>query len=380
MALEVTKDQLTALMRGEAVTIGPSKRVVTLDDGPFTVKHFGPGPHPGTGTPQEIHGGGAGVRPAVNASEGYNKTRELRKQWNAIAEAINSEYWHNEFIHSSYQVFERIPGTARWKPVRDALDAIDSVHGVYVNFPLPMTETRARSKGGSYHTANNEPSRFMLKIEDEYGFGTETSTVHEIGHYIDHWLLAQEEPYGVMWNFDVVSKFYDPESPGPDWEAKAIEASAYDDRTYDRFGHYGDETFMGNLFRLYDAVRNSPHVERLTAHLPGMRKKLKVPEDYFYGDRNRPEATAASLANSEITVSQPASMKAGMLKPRELFARAYTQYIAFRSQNPKMMLQINESLNWEKVGGLPVYSNWDEFTPIAEAFDDLFRSKGWLKP
>jgi len=59
MTIEVSDIQLAALVRGDAVTVGPSKRVITLDDGPFVVqRHHGPGPHPGTGTPQEVHGGG----------------------------------------------------------------------------------------------------------------------------------------------------------------------------------------------------------------------------------------------------------------------------------------------------------------------------------
>lgn len=59
MTIEVSGSQLAALVRGDAITIGPTKRVITLDDGPFVVqRHHGPGPHPGTGTSQDVHGKG----------------------------------------------------------------------------------------------------------------------------------------------------------------------------------------------------------------------------------------------------------------------------------------------------------------------------------
>ena len=61
MTIEVSDIQLAALVRGERIAVGPSKRVITLDDGPFVVqRHHGPGPHSGTGTPQSVHGKGNG--------------------------------------------------------------------------------------------------------------------------------------------------------------------------------------------------------------------------------------------------------------------------------------------------------------------------------
>jgi len=58
MTIEVTRTQFAALVRGETAVVGPSKRVIKLEDGPFEVKHHGPGPHPGTGTSQDVHGKG----------------------------------------------------------------------------------------------------------------------------------------------------------------------------------------------------------------------------------------------------------------------------------------------------------------------------------
>ncbi|TET36201.1 MAG: hypothetical protein E3J69_03990, partial [Anaerolineales bacterium] len=60
MTIEVSGKQLAALVRGDAVAVGPSKRVITLDDGPFVVQRHHAEIHPGTGTDQSVHAGGAG--------------------------------------------------------------------------------------------------------------------------------------------------------------------------------------------------------------------------------------------------------------------------------------------------------------------------------
>jgi hypothetical protein len=385
MALEVTRSQFTALMRGEAVTIGPSKRVITLEDGPFEVRHYGPGTHPGTGTPQEVHGQG-GVRADIIIapnSPGYIKTLELRQRYDSIAEAKNSEYWHKEYLHSSHHIFENIPKTARWDAVRNVLDSIDEVHGVDTASQLPLKETKAKSKGGSYHTVNEEPLRFMVKLEDSYGEGTEISLAHEIGHHIDHWLLTQDEPYGMMWMMETVSAYFHHDSEGQ-FLLDDITAAAYDDLTFDRFGHYGDEEIAAAAMELYRTIDQSDYRQNVLKNFkPKPYLEIETPPDYFYGgpagrERERPKYTHATLP--KIRVQQSIENYHIMLRPRELFARAYSQYIALRSQNQKMMTQVNEGLTWAKHGGTPNYWEWEDFQPVAEAFDNLFRSKRWLKP
>ena len=63
MTIEVSGKQLAALVRGEAIMIGPTKRVITLDDGPFVVNRHHAEIHPGTGTDQQVHAGGASKGP-----------------------------------------------------------------------------------------------------------------------------------------------------------------------------------------------------------------------------------------------------------------------------------------------------------------------------
>lgn len=62
-------------------------------------------------------------------------------------------------------------------------------------------------------------------------------------------------------------------------------------------------------------------------------------------------------------------------KPIEVFARAYSQYIAVRSQNPEMLRHLEESRN----KGYKILWTDEEFEPIAKQFDAMFEGKGLRK-
>lgn len=71
-----------------------------------------------------------------------------------------------------------------------------------------------------------------------------------------------------------------------------------------------------------------------------------------------------------------------LLTKHEMFARAFAQYIAVRSGNKKMQDQIANIRSGEaKPQNNSELSQWsdEEFAPIAEAFDDLFREQGLLR-
>lgn len=63
------------------------------------------------------------------------------------------------------------------------------------------------------------------------------------------------------------------------------------------------------------------------------------------------------------------------LRDQEQFARAYSQYIAVRSKNPRMLDQIKTT---RSLPGVDRLSLWDdeEFAPIAREFDIIFNKKG----
>ena len=65
--------------------------------------------------------------------------------------------------------------------------------------------------------------------------------------------------------------------------------------------------------------------------------------------------------------------------PKELWARAYAQYIARRSKDPILMDELDKMINCEynKI----YHAQWsdEEFSEIMVAMDQIFISKGWLK-
>ena len=64
--------------------------------------------------------------------------------------------------------------------------------------------------------------------------------------------------------------------------------------------------------------------------------------------------------------------------PPELFARAYAQYIAWRSGDPTLKEQIDRMLRDQDSAVILYQWSYAEFLPIAEAMDALFEAQGWL--
>ncbi len=64
-----------------------------------------------------------------------------------------------------------------------------------------------------------------------------------------------------------------------------------------------------------------------------------------------------------------------LLRPQEIYARAYAQYIATKSQNPVLLEQL------KKLQDAKFPTQWtdEDFAPIAQVFDELFKEKGWIK-
>ena len=62
-------------------------------------------------------------------------------------------------------------------------------------------------------------------------------------------------------------------------------------------------------------------------------------------------------------------------EPEELFARAYSQYIATRGRNSEFL----SALRYEQKATYGKMAYWDEatFEPIAKLIDAMFREKGW---
>jgi SPP1 gp7 family putative phage head morphogenesis protein len=63
--------------------------------------------------------------------------------------------------------------------------------------------------------------------------------------------------------------------------------------------------------------------------------------------------------------------------PREIWARAYSQYIAQQSVDPRLTLELDEV----RASALRPWRQWtyEDFRPIAASIDDIFKKKGWLR-
>ena len=64
------------------------------------------------------------------------------------------------------------------------------------------------------------------------------------------------------------------------------------------------------------------------------------------------------------------------MKPHELWARAYSQYIATRSGDKYMKMELDR-LREDKLYNGGQWSDKD-FEPIAKAIDDMFTDLGWI--
>lgn len=67
-----------------------------------------------------------------------------------------------------------------------------------------------------------------------------------------------------------------------------------------------------------------------------------------------------------------------LLRERELWARAYAQYIATKSRDPRLMTSLQTILAYEEP--LARCHQWteDEFSPILASIDQIFTERGWL--
>jgi hypothetical protein len=96
----------------------------------------------------------------------------------------------------------------------------------------------------------------------------------------------------------------------------------------------------------------------------------------------RKSLTVQALNNYKKAQKDDFAYAAELLKPSELFARSFAQYIVVRSRNKTLYAELETIRNCENLGfrvrSLVQWSD-QEFDSIATAFDQLFMRLGWLK-
>ena len=92
-------------------------------------------------------------------------------------------------------------------------------------------------------------------------------------------------------------------------------------------------------------------------------------------------AVAGSKAIQQIATGtvggKPIRSQEYFLRGREIWARAYAQYIATKSGDPELLRQLDIIRQAPDIGTLIQWTD-EDFAPIATAMDEVFRKKGWI--
>lgn len=228
---------------------------------------------------------------------------------------------------SARTVISEMPGprSAVGEGARHTFDQIDKVHRIPDGLaPVPIKNSSSTSYFGQYSYTRGRlgrPDAIRIRTKGDHISGT---TAHEFGHYIDHQgnLVGQLEKMAER-------------SPG-DW------AGVFGSSPVGR-----QDPLMQAFF---DAVEDTPTWKALAEEAAGPRARLNGAS--YYVQRN------------------------------EVWARSYHQWIATRSGDRRMLdeiqaIRIRRADPNRRITGLSQWED-DEFGPVADALDAIFRAKGLL--
>lgn len=218
----------------------------------------------------------------------------------------------------------QIPRGPRWDVARDAMSAIEQVHGDGPLRPLPLLHYRTAQDGNLGGYDPNPGRRRMLLSTAGRAHHPHLTLWHETGHWLDDLALGA--------------------TPG----RMASRAAGLELREW------------------RDAVERSGAIRTL-------RQWLQEPA-WITGPDGRP------MPNPRRPPHTTVGHLVYLLSPEEMFARSYAQWIAQRSQHPSGLVELaREQARARENPHRPYPSQWedDDFAPIAAAFDRLFALKGW---
>jgi hypothetical protein len=256
-------------------------------------------------------------------------------------EAARKKGGRSSDLHSATEAL-KVPRTEKWNPVRDALETIDSVHGIdSVPLNLKVTLLSPTSMNGGHLRVERGPGHFAIKNmalrilpEGETPDGIpqhlEFTVAHEFGHLLD-------------------------------WSAfREIQRSS---------GDWGD----------YDKpVQGSRAVWYLGAESKGMygvMKAIKLSKAY---DALKVDTMPyRAWPGSKVKLIYDRDTMRYLREPEELFARAYAQYVAVRSGDERMLKGVKDYQDGAKAGHPPMAWEDKDFQPIAAAFDSMFGERNW---
>lgn len=305
--IEVPYGAWLELLQGGTVEV--DGRRLTLDDAPFfpvfpeteVVERGGPGSghHGHKGRPGKVGGSQPGDE-HVDLHPAYPSKR----------------------IHDLLSV----PNSERWDDIRHAIDLINNVHVMDHRMnPLPLKESKARQSGGKYRwmQRTNEPLDLFVVLGQAEEW-TLISTVHEIGHWIDHVMLGEENVF----------------------ESNDLG---------------GRRERIPEMEELIQRIRASETFQEL--------REWKTGQVFTWIDEEGIERKGRYRLDTKLH----------QMDDRENFVRAYVQWIATKNNDPQLWRGIQIAMDEAEEHGPPLFWSQAEFEPISEAMDDLFRSGGWLR-
>jgi SPP1 gp7 family putative phage head morphogenesis protein len=197
-----------------------------------------------------------------------------------------------------------------------ALDAVDAVHGDGKHHAIPIKQVGGKSQHGAFAYVIGGEPA-KITISSA-GAYPGVSLLHEIGHFIDNQAIGRRG----------VNSSADDESPLADVMKAIRDGRAYAEAT----------RMLGR--------------KRAVLNVKGRKEYFELDQGY------------ASY----------------VLRPQELFARAYARYIAVRSGNAQLLAELNREHMHRDV--LIYRQSWsdEDFAAVASALDSLFERLGWMKP
>ena len=115
-----------------------------------------------------------------------------------------------------------------------------------------------------------------------------------------------------------------------------------------------------------------------TAHTPSPT----TPPDIYPrvgGETRRAAQRAVQQAKDRHERRRKATQKLRyLLEPAEIFSRAYSQYIAWRSGDDALLSDIDRWMRMQAPGDQLRQWPYEDFLPLIWRFDNLLEAQGWL--
>jgi hypothetical protein len=210
--------------------------------------------------------------------------------------------------------FLAVPDTTTWGFVRDALAAIDSVHGDGI-LPTIAVHRGSSDDPAAYVFDRTNGRALRIEARDITSY-PRIAVIHEIGHFLDQHALG---------------------TPG-------------------RFA-----SVSGQIPGVSEAIDK-------TAAIAGLRGRLGRRYAIITGPRGRRRREGVSRNFVQY-----------LLEPEEQFARAYAQFIVV-AHGGEILHRELDSLRTNPIAQGVYFQQWrdDDFMPVNQAFDVLFRRRGWI--